>query len=268
MDGRDVKLVVAILIAVALAWAAWNFRGVLLPQPEQTAAPPPEPAGIEADDTQGPEHPMPPPESEASSRGQLVTLPPLDDSDAYFLLEIAGIFGADVETLLVKEALIDKFVATIDNLPRGHVSEKVRPVGRLTEPFRVLAGSGDSKTYLSPENYQRYDLLIGRIATADVDSIVDTYRRFYPLFQQSYERLGYPDGYFNDRVVEVIDHLLETPQPEEPLALVRPHILYEFADPELEALSSGQKLMLRAGGAHAVTIKRLLRELRAQLARQ
>jgi hypothetical protein len=241
---------------------------LLLPQPEPTAASPPESAAIEADDTQGPEHPMSPPESEASSRGQLVTLPPLDDSDAYFLLELSNLFGADVEALLVKEALIDKFVATIDNLPRGHVSEKVRPVGRLAEPFRVLASKGDSEIYLSPQSYQRYDLLIGRIATADIDSIVDAYRRFYPLFQESYERLGYPGGYFNDRVVEVIDHLLETPQPEGPIALVRPHILYEFADPQLEALSSGQKLMLRAGGAHAATIKRLLRELRAQLARQ
>lgn len=197
-----------------------------------------------------------------------MTLPPLDDSDGYFLLELADLLGTDIETLFIKEALIDRFVATIDNLPRRHVAEKVRPVGRLTEPFRVLAGKGDSKTYLSPENYQRYDLLIGRIATADIDAVVDTYRRFYPLFQESYERLGYPDGYFNDRVVEVIDHLLATPQPDEPVALIRPHILYEFADPELEALSSGQKLMLRVGSQHAATVKRLLRELRAQLARQ
>lgn len=268
MDGRDVKRVVVILIAVALAGGAWYFRGVFLPQPEQAVAPTLEPAVAETGDPAGPRHPITRPEREESSRGELVALPPLDDSDAYFLLEISDMFGADIETLLVKEALIDRFVATIDNLPRGHVSEKVRPVGRLTEPFRVLAGGGDSKTYLSPENYQRYDLLIGRIAAADVDSIVDTYRRYYPLFQESYERLGYPESYFNDRVVEVIDHLLEAPQPEEPIALLRPHILYEFADPELEALSSGQKLMLRAGSDHAATIKQLLRELRAKIARQ
>jgi len=268
MDGRDVKLVVAILIAVALAGAAWYFRGVLLPQPEQPAAPPTAPTVIEADDTVGPQHPITPPEIAEPSRGELVTLPPLDDSDAYFLLELADMFGADVGTLLVKDALIDKFVATIDNLPRSHVAEKVRPVGRLTEPFRVLASNGDDQTYLSPENYQRYDLLIGRIATVDIDALVDTYRRYYPLFQESYERLGYPDGYFNDRVVEVIDHLLATPQPDEPIALVRPHVLYEFANPELEALSSGHKLMLRVGSQHAATIKRLLRELRARLARK
>jgi len=268
MDGRDVKLLVAILVAVALAGGAWYFRGALLPQPEQPVAAPPEPEVIDTGDTDGPQHPIQLPEAVESSRGELVTLPPLDDSDAYFLLELADMFGADVGTLLVREALIDKFVATIDNLPRGHVAEKVRPVGRLAEPFRVLATDSDGRTYLSPENYQRYDLLIGRIAAADIDSVADTYRRFYPLFQESYERLGYPDGYFNDRVVEVIDHLLATPQPDEPIAVVRPHVLYEFADPQLEALSSGQKLMLRVGSNNAATVKRKLRELRAQLARQ
>ena len=38
------------------------------------------------------------------------------------------------------------------------------------------------------------------------------YERLYPLFQQAYEDLGYPGKYFNDRLVEVIDHLLQTPE--------------------------------------------------------
>jgi hypothetical protein len=105
------------------------------------------------------------------------------------------------------------------------------------------------------------------IASADIDAIVDTYRRFYPLFQRSYERLGYPDGYFNDRVVQVIDHLLATPpQPDGPIKLVRPHVLYEFADSRLEALSSGQKLLLRMGPEHAATVKRFLQDLRSEVA--
>jgi hypothetical protein len=43
-------------------------------------------------------------------------------------------------------------------------------------------------------------------------------------------------------------------------------VLYEFADPELEALSSGQKLLLRMGSQHAATIKRVLQGLRALIA--
>jgi len=44
--------------------------------------------------------------------------------------------------------------------------------------------------------------------------------------------------------------------------LVRPHVLYEYSDPDLEALSSGQKLLLRMGTDNGKKIKDTLRELR------
>ena len=62
--------------------------------------------------------------------------------------------------------------------------------------------------------------------------------------------------------IEVIDHLLETPEVNDPIELVRPHVLYEYSDPNLEALSSGQKLLLRMGSDNAARIKGTLRELR------
>jgi len=96
--------------------------------------------------------------------------------------------------------------------------------------------------------------------------MVATYRRFYPLFQEAFAQLGYPDGYFNDRVVAVIDHLLETPEPVEPIRLVQPHVLYQFADPDLEALSSGQKLLIRMGPDHISRIKAVLSDVRARIA--
>jgi hypothetical protein len=140
-------------------------------------------------------------------------------------------------------------------------------VSRLAQPFVVDGDADDSKAmHLGPENYARYDSLVRNIVSADLDAIVDMYRRYYPLFQQSYERLGYPGAYFNDRFVEVIDHLLATPVPDEPPVLARPNVLYEFADPTLEALSSGQKLLLRMGVDHAATIKGVLRSLRARIA--
>ena len=98
------------------------------------------------------------------------------------------------------------------------------------------------------------------------ETIVETYRRYYPLIQEAYIGLGYPDGYFNDRAVEVIDHLLATPVPDGPVRLERPHVLYEFADPELEALSSGQKLLLRMGSDQATRLQQALAELRSRIA--
>ena len=144
------------------------------------------------------------------------------------------------------------------------LAEDIRPVGRLGDAFSVDAAADDA-TVLGITSYARYDALVAQIYYADLDAVYDMYQRFYPLFQQSYERLGYPDAYFNDRLVEVIDHLLATPTPAGPIVLVRPNVLYEFADPDLEALSSGQKLLLRVGPDNAATIKRILSKVRVKL---
>jgi hypothetical protein len=95
--------------------------------------------------------------------------------------------------------------------------------------------------------------------------LVAVYVRFYPLFQQQYEELGYPGKYFNDRLVEVIDHLLAAPEVQGPIRVTQPKVLYEFADPKLEALSAGQKIMVRMGAENAVKVKAKLREIRSAL---
>ena len=266
MNDPDVKLLVLIVLAAGLASAFWYFRDNLLPPVDEPVIIQPEPVVTGSRDQSGPTHPLAPSRSSALFDGELVPLPALDDSDSYFLLALIDIFGPGVGRVLVSEALIDKCVVTVDNLTRSHVAEKIRPVGRLSGTFGVAAAGSDGQFYLSSDNYKRYDSLVNLIARADLEAITAMYRRFYPLFQESYARLGYPDGYFNDRVVEVIDHLLITPIPDEPIRLVRPHVLYEFADAELQTLSSGQKLLLRMGNEHAAKIKRVLHNLRALIA--
>ena len=196
----------------------------------------------------------------------LQPLPPLDDSDGYFELELSDVFGPGVAELLVDGALIEKFVATIDNLPRKAVAEQIRPVERISGPFAVDGQDGSGEYTMNPANFDRYDLLVTMLARADRDALVDVYRRFYPLFQEAYVNLGYPNAYFNDRVVEVIDHLLATPEVEAPVRLVRPNVLYEFEDPELEALSAGQKLLIRMGNEHRVRVEQFLEETRERIA--
>ena len=89
-------------------------------------------------------------------------------------------FGSTVEDLLLREGIIDRFVATVDNLPRNHVPEKIRPVAALATEFAV---EGDEPIILSEENFKRYDELVAQVAAADLDDVADMYRRYYPLFQ-------------------------------------------------------------------------------------
>jgi hypothetical protein len=46
---------------------------------------------------------------------------------------------------------------------------------------------------------------------------------------------------------------------------VRPHVLYQYADADLEALSSGQKILLRMGPQHRAAVRERLNELRDAL---
>jgi hypothetical protein len=262
VDDTEIKWLIALLLAAgaaALAWYFWESDEPSEPVPVQQQAP-----AVDA----GPAEPLHPvePLDVAPGEGELVELPPLEESDSYFALALINLFGSELEPLLASEALIDKSVATVDNLTRSRVAEKIRPLGRLSGNFVVSAAGDNGPFYLSPENYSRYDPLVNMLTGADPDEMVAAYRRFYPLLQEAFNQLGYPDAYFNDRLVEVIDQLLATPEPEEPVRLVQPHVLYEFADPALEALSSGQKLLLRMGPDRAARIKAVLGEIRARIA--
>ena len=265
MKDTDAPLLIVLALMVVGGVAAWYYRDMLFPAPEPVpVVAVPEPAEPREGAGTGPRYPMPEMRTAPAEERDLVPLPPLDDSDAYFLLEIGSAFGSAIESLLTREFVIDRLVATIDNLPRSEMPEKIRPVGRLGDAFSADAGPDDTEI-LGISSYARYDALVAQLYYADVDAVFDIYERYYPLFQKSYERLGYPDAYFNDRLVEVIDHLLAAPTPGGPIVLVRPNVLYEFADPDLQALSSGQKLLLRMGPNNAGTVKRLLEKFRVAL---
>jgi hypothetical protein len=47
-----------------------------------------------------------------------------------------------------------------------------------------------------------------------------------------------------------------------PIQLTQPKVFYEYADPKLESLSAGQKLLLRMGAANEAIMKVKLREFR------
>jgi len=191
-------------------------------------------------------------------------LPELDASDPELRLGLAGL--VDAQTLaerIVFEAFVRRVVATIDNLPRQKVNLRQLPVKTVPGPF--LTATDEQGIRLRPDNSVRYAVYMRAVESMDPGKVVALYVRFYPLFQQAYVDLGYPRGYFNDRLIEVIDHLLATPQLQAPVRLVQPKVMYQYADPELEARSAGQKTLMRIGNANAATIKAKLREIRAEL---
>ncbi|MET0964590.1 MAG: DUF3014 domain-containing protein [Noviherbaspirillum sp.] len=206
-------------------------------------------------------YPVPPPADAA-----LTALPPLDGSDNALRDALVGYFGKQsVQQLFGLDSIVRRIVVTVDNLPREAVSTRLLPTKPVSGAF--LVSKRPDGAAIAPANSARYLPYVELARRTDAAQLASIYASFYPLFQTAYVELGYPKGYFNDRMVAVIDHLLAAPTPEGPVRLTQPHVLYKFADPQLESASAGHKIMLRMGSQNALVVKAKLREIRAELTR-
>lgn len=252
MNPFRIGVIVVVIAAAALAawyFGPWSKPPVLPAQPRVEA--PPAPPPLES----GPQHPIP-------EAPQPQPLPTVQQSDPAMREAISAVIGKDAfEKFLEPDQIVHRIVATIDNLPRKSYAARLNPV---KTPGGLFATTGkDEALAIAPANSARYAPYVQLFDALDTAKVVDLYTHFYPLFQKAYVDLGYPNGYFNDRLVEVIDHLLATPDVKGPVKLVVPHVLYEYADPELQARSAGQKLLIRMGSENAAKVKAKLQEIRS-----
>ena len=266
-EGSRAKWIGAIL-ALAIAAAAgfwWWQRRMQEPPPAPPAAPPSTEAPAPAKAEPAIRHPIEDARSGlGTSSDDRDRLPALDDSDLPLRGALANLSGAgEIERLFHLDGIVRRFVATVDNLPRRSVAAQVmiaRPV-----PGTFVAAGGEGNTTISADNAGRYTPYVRLAHALDSKALVALYVRFYPWFQQAYQDLGYPSGYFNDRLIDLIDNLLATPDVPGPIGLVQPHVLFEFADPDLQSLSAGQKIMLRMGTNNASQVRAKLRDIRRLL---
>ncbi len=256
------------LLAAALAWWLWGQPAQDTPAPPPTAATPEPAVSAPAAAASGPMHPM------LAASAPQERLPALAEADAQVAAALAELLGrGPVQSLLQTDGFVRRVVATVDNLPRASAAARLWPVQSTPQRFLVDEAQGR----IASANAARYGALLSFAEAVPLERAVGLYARLYPLFQQAYEELGYPGRYFNDRLVAVLDHLLQAPEPEQApqvqlleirgaMADPRPWVRYEFSDPALQSLSAGQKIMVRMGLANERRAKTVLAELRRRLA--
>ncbi|MBN8713426.1 MAG: DUF3014 domain-containing protein [Xanthomonadales bacterium] len=191
-------------------------------------------------------------------------LPALNDSDDEVAAALTALAGGELRSLLVPRQIIARIVATIDALPRhAGLGPTVLPAQPPKGAF--LTSDTDGGKIMAAENPARYAPYMTLVENTDAQALVDWYVRDYALFQEAYRQLGYPKASFNDRLLVVLDDLLAAPELAQPAVLQPSKAYYVYADPALESLSTGQKLLLRLGPANEAKVKAKLRLIRAAL---
>ncbi|MET3493448.1 DUF3014 domain-containing protein [Variovorax boronicumulans] len=268
-------IVIGLLVLIA-AFFGWRWYQQQQPKPVDptpvVAAPNDGPAPVPAPaEPTGPQNPI------DALAAPDAALPALADSDSRVmkaLVELLG--GKNASAYLRSDGMVRRFVATVDNLARDHAPASAWPVQPTGQRF-ITEGPQDGVQTIAANNAARYNGMVLLAETVDPAKAATVYAKLYPLFQKAYEELGFPGRYFNDRLIAVIDHLLQAPEPSGPVQVrlvevkgdvpsQRPWVRYEYVDPKLEALSSGQKIMVRMGPENERKLKASLRGFRQQIA--
>lgn len=264
-DSGNAKIIGAIIVVAVVALAAWWYFS-RMPGLDFSRNDPAPLAPASASTAPLPiEHPIADVQT-APAPATTAPLPALFGSDAKAADSLSGIKGAQgLAALLLAKGLIPHVVATVDALPRRTIGASILPLRTPAGAFAVDT-SNPAQATLDPKNFARYDAYVKVVAAMDARALVTWYAHWYPLFQQAYRELGYPRGYFNDRLLVAIDDMLAAPNAQPPIALVKTddgH--WAFADGTWETLSVGQKLMIRVGPDNERALKDKLRTLRALL---
>ena len=256
---KKVLFAIATVILLGAAYAAYTFWQNSHPVPEivqskntPTSPPVPPPAPVVSQVIEIPPPVLPP-------------LPQLAKSDSFVLDALSNVLGNNsLKKLFHTDQIIRNIVVTVDNLPRQRVPAKSMPLN--PPPGHFLAAGSEDNLIISPKNAIRYAGYVSLADAVDPKQLVGLYVRLYPLFQQAYGDLGYPNKNFNDQLNDTLDDLLDTPDIKEPIKLVQPKFFYQYADAETEALSIGEKIMLRLGSKNQKIVKNKLGEIKQELA--
>lgn len=290
MAHKTLAIVAVLSLAglVFLAYLAMTFESPQQTRTMEIEQPVPRPAGPVrevSDDQDGadqdtdatdeedaePAGPLPLPE-ELVDAGQppeeeVEPLPELSASDETVLERLANLeLGARLLRLITPEEVIRRFVVFTDNVARGTLPQLDYPIQPPEEDLAVREVD-DNLYVMEAATHDRFDAMINTLVSLEPEQALGVYESLRPLFVEAYAELGYGMQDFDEVVVDAIDRVLEADVPEGPYQLIRPSVMYEFADSRLEGLSPVQKQLIRLGPENTQRLRDRLRDYRAALTR-
>lgn len=196
---------------------------------------------------------------------EVIQLPRLNDSDP-FVFEGLRAFqnGAAIIRLLASEQLVRGFVILVDNISRGEFPQTGLPYQPLRQEMPV-SNIDDNLFVMDESAFARFDQLIDTFVSVDTDQAMSLYRLLSPLFQQAYAEIGNRNINFDDTLRTAIRNVIRTSDVEGPFQLVKPSVMFLYADASIENLQDVQKQLVRLGPENTDKLKTKLREFSSQL---
>ena len=196
---------------------------------------------------------------------EIVELPSLNDSDG-FVLEGLGALqnGAALISALSDEQLIRSIVVFVDNISRGDFPQTSLPYKRIGQEMPVR--NIDANLFVMEANaHERFNQLIDTFVAVDTVQAVILYRTLQPLFQQAYAEIGSRNVNFDDTLRSAINAVLRSSNVDGPYQLVKPSVMFLYADTSIENMEEMQKQLIRIGPENTEKLKAKLRQFLAQL---
>ena len=204
-------------------------------------------------------------ESDASPDEPAVQLPDLNSSDAFLTEEIRGLGnGGAVVSLLAEDQLIRKFVVFVENISRGDFPQTGLPYKALGQEMPV--STLDENLYAMDEAaHSRFDAVVDTLVALDTDAAMALYRLLSPLFQRAYAEIGFRNSNFDETLERAINNVLDMAEIEGPYQLVKPSVMYLYADASIENRQEVHKQLIRIGPENTVKLKAKLQEYLTRL---
>lgn len=254
------KAILAVVVLIALAvigWVLWP-TGEEPPAPEPLPpaepAPQPRPEPTPTPEPQTPE-PAPPPEPE-------VVLPPLQESDAFVRERLAPL---DLPERWVEQGdYVRRLAVLAENASRGELPRRQLAFMAPRGEFKV--DRRDDRIFVDPASYDRYDRYVEELEQVDPAYAADLLQTLDPLVEEALAELGVqaPPGEVIEKAIREVLAVPVLPG-DGRVELVQPNVMYEFANPELEALSPLKKQVLRMGPENVRRLQDYLRQVAAAM---
>lgn len=198
-------------------------------------------------------------------RPEVEPLPSLNNSDSAVLTRLAGLeMGASLLRLLTPDDIIRKFVVFTYNAAQGELPQVDYPL-RGVEGDVVVEEIDDNLYQMLPATHRRFDNLIDTLVALEPEQAMSVYRALRPLFQEAYAELGLGSGNFDAVLVQAIDQIMTAESATGPFQLIKPSVMYVYAESRIEDMSPVAKQLLRLGPENTEKLKGRLPAYRERL---